>query len=138
VATAYRRLAVLIELARPPRRTLLVVSPSPGDGRTSVVHHLARELGRPGVTVTVVTTADAGADAEAFADGPPPPGHVVLVDTPPLLGSPDALRMAAGADAILVVARRGHTRLADLTRAADLLTTVGTPPTAAILLDASS
>ncbi|MFC5061715.1 Wzz/FepE/Etk N-terminal domain-containing protein [Actinomycetospora atypica] len=57
----------------------------------------------------------------------------VLLDASPLSGSPDALDLAALADGVVVVARRGSARPEDLDVAAAGLRTVGAPAVGAVL-----
>jgi Mrp family chromosome partitioning ATPase len=135
VWAAYRRLAVLVEFAQPPRRSFMVVASSDDDGATSVVEHLARELATPGNPVTVVDLGDRADAADVVREGAAGGGYL-LVDSPPLLESTEALRLAADVDAVLVVARQGWTTHADLTRTRELLATAGVPPAGSVLLDA--
>ena len=135
VWAAYRRLAVLVEFAQPPRRSFMVVASSGDDGATSVVEHLARELGTPDNPVTVVDLGDRADAADVVREGAAGGGYV-LVDSPPLLESTEALRLAADVDAVLVVARQGRTTRADLTRTRELLDTAGVPSAGSVLLDA--
>lgn len=57
----------------------------------------------------------------------------VLLDASPLSGSPDALDLAALADGVVVVARRGSARPEDLDIATAGLRTVGAPAVGAVL-----
>jgi capsular polysaccharide biosynthesis protein len=159
---AYRGFAVRIEFAPTPPRTIMVVSPSRGDGRTSVVANLARELARSGGKVAVadldvdkpdLTTTltpdsmpvlrldpDDGPDtyaspAELVRDAARVYDHLVI-DTPPLAQSDEVLRLAAEVDAVIVVARRDHTLLSRLEEACGLLVTVGATPSGGVLLNA--
>jgi receptor protein-tyrosine kinase len=50
--------------------------------------------------------------------------QLVLLDLPPLLLTDDFLTIAAHVDAVIVVAREGHTRRDDLTRLAEILGSV--------------
>lgn len=135
VWAAYRRLAVLVEFAQPPRRSFMVVASSDDDGATSVVEHLARELATSGNPVTVVDLGDRADAADVVREGAASGGYV-LVDSPPLLESTEALRLAADVDAVLVVARQGRTTSAELTRTRELLDTAGVPSAGSVLLDA--
>jgi capsular exopolysaccharide synthesis family protein len=58
----------------------------------------------------------------------------VVVDCPPVLTANDALDLAAAADAVLLVARAGHTRRSAASRAAELLRLVGAPVFGSVLL----
>ena len=141
VWAAYRRLAVLVEFAEPPRRSFMVVASSNDDGATTVVDHLARELATPDNPVTVVDLVDLvglvdGAEAADVVRERPAGGGYLLVDSPPLLECPEALRLAADVDAVLVVARQGRTTRAELTRTRELLDTAGVPSAGSVLLDA--
>lgn len=59
----------------------------------------------------------------------------VVIDTPPALAYADAQAACAHADAALLLARRGHTRLADLRRIADDLQAVDTRVLGAVIND---
>lgn len=160
---AYRALALHVEFARPRRRSLVVVSPSRGDGRTSVAANLAHELARSGAKVAVADLDPAVPDlAAALGAGPlsvlrvgpdqdgPDTGasaselvreasHVydrVVVDTPPLLDPDEVLRLAAEADGVIVVVRRDRTLLRRLEAAGDLLVTVGAKSMGAVVVGA--
>lgn len=59
----------------------------------------------------------------------------VVIDTPPALAYSDAQAVCAHADAALLLARRGRTRLADLRRVADDLRAMDTRALGAVLND---
>ena len=63
---------------------------------------------------------------------------VVIVDTPPLSVSAEALEFISDATAVLVMARLGHTSIAAAARAADLLRYGGANNTVIGLSDAGS
>lgn len=60
---------------------------------------------------------------------------VVLIDTPPALAAADAARLARHADLVLLVARAGHSRLADLTAACKQLRQCGAAVGGVVLND---
>ena len=161
----YRRLAIRFEFAQPPPHSIMVVSPSRRDGRTSVVSNLVDALARSGAKVAVADLDAAKPDLTvALTSGPLPvlrvdpdsvdsdaesyasPGELVrdasqrydyvLIDTPPLLHADDLARLAAEVDAVVVVARRDHTLRPGLEAVHELLTTVGATPTGGVLLGA--
>ena len=163
VRAAYRSLAVHLEFGPRTVHSAMVVSPSRADGRTTVAANLAHELARAGGKVAVADMDVAKPDlAAALAAGPltvlrVDPDHDgpdsyaspadlvsdaarvydhVVIDTPPLLDADDLLRLSVAVDTVIVVARCGHTLLARLQAAGDLLRTVGATPTATVLLGA--
>jgi Mrp family chromosome partitioning ATPase len=159
----YRALATRLEFAQTPPHSVLVVSPSRGDGRTSVVINLAGALARSGAKVAVADLDAAKPDLTvALTSGPLPvlrlgPDRVdadpesyaspselvrdatqrydhVLIDTPPLLDADDLVRLTAEVDAVVVVARRDHTLRRGLEAVRERLMTVSTTPAGGVLL----
>ena len=161
--TAYRALGIQVEHLSPPRVTVMVVSPSRRDGRTSVVINLAHELAGAGAKVAVadldaqkpdLTAALAGGTLPVLRldpDGQAPDSYAtptellreasrvydhLVIDTPPLLQADDVLRLASEVDAVIVVARCDRTSRERLDLAGRLLVTVGAAPAGGVILQA--
>jgi capsular exopolysaccharide synthesis family protein len=195
-AEAYRSLRTSLQFARQdrPLRTLLVTSPSAGDGKTATVVNLGAvfaqtgaravlvscDLRRPGfgqffalgtrAELSSVLTGDSPLDAAVT----PVSGaeglwtldtrsivanptellgsrrmraviaelaerfDVVLIDSPPVLPVADALILSGYADGVLLVAAAGHTRRAELRRAAEKLAQANAPLVGTVLNKAST
>jgi Mrp family chromosome partitioning ATPase len=161
----YGSLATRFEVAQPPPHSIMVVSPSRGDGRTSVVTNLVGALARSGAKVAAADLDAVKPDlTAALTSGPftvlrldpdrvdsEPESYAspselvrdasqsydyVLIDTPPLLHADHLVRLTAEVDAVVVVARRDHTLQPGLEAVHELLMTVGATPTGGVLLGA--
>jgi Mrp family chromosome partitioning ATPase/capsular polysaccharide biosynthesis protein len=110
-------------------RLVVVCGPDGGEGATFVADGLAQALERSGWTAArrnldrAAPPAELASRARAGAAG----CRAVVVDSPPALSGPETVDLAAGADAVLVVAAWEGTRRARLDRAARLLGRLGGP-----------
>jgi Mrp family chromosome partitioning ATPase len=88
-------------------RTVLVASAGPGDGKTTIVRHLA------------VAAAGMGSRVLLY--------DLVVVDTPPLTAVSDAFPLLAKVDGVIVVGRLGRNRRDVARRLHETLTGAGAP-----------
>ena len=195
-AEAYRSLRTSLQFVRHDGgvRTILVTSPSAGDGKTATVVNLGAvyaqtgasvvlvscDLRRPGLsqffapgehaelssvltgrqsvdraltpvpgveglwtlgTRTIVenpTELLAGHRMRSLVDDLAERFDIVLIDSPPVLPVADALILSGYADAVLLVVAAGHTRRAELRRAAEKLAQASAPVVGAVLNKATA
>jgi Chain length determinant protein len=130
-------LAARIASALTDGGTILVTSPSDGDGRSASATSLAAAF-TDGARLATLVELRLGAPAQeevaemlgtARARAP-----FVVVDAPPLGGEPRALKAAALADVVLIVVRVGHTDRQALRRARELLEVAGVKPAGVVLI----
>jgi len=195
-AEAYRSLRTSLQFVRQdsPMRTILVTSPSAGDGKTATVVNLGAVYAQTGARVVLVScdlrrpglsqffAPGEHAELSSVLTGTQPldraltpvsgveglwtlgtrgivenptellAGHrmrslvgdlakrfdIVLIDSPPVLPVADALILSGYADAVLLVVAAGHTRRAELRRAAEKLAQASAPVVGAVLNKASA
>jgi receptor protein-tyrosine kinase len=195
-AEAYRSLRTSLQFARNDgaMRTILVTSPSAGDGKTATVVNLGAVFAQAGARVVLVScdlrrpglsqffAPAEHAELSSVLTGRQPldralspvpdvdglwtlgtrevvenptellGGHrmrslvddlakrfdIVLIDSPPVLPVADALILSGYADAVLLVVAAGHTRRAELRRAAQKLAQASAPVVGAVLNKATA
>jgi polysaccharide biosynthesis transport protein len=195
-AEAYRSLRTSLQFVRHDTavRTILVTSPSAGDGKTATVVNLGAVYAQTGAKVVLVScdlrrpglseffAPGEHAELSSVLAGRKPleqaltpvsgveglwtlgtrrivenptellAGHrmrslveelakrfdIVLIDSPPVLPVADALILSGYANAVLLVVAAGHTRRAELRRAAEKLAQASAPVVGAVLNKATA
>jgi Mrp family chromosome partitioning ATPase len=155
VATeALGALQIHLETPAGQTRTVLITSPSRGDGKSTVALALARALAAAERRVVVIDLDRSNGDLRRRLGvpgdhGPSPASgdaetvervdsgaDLVLIDAPPIGTAADALLLATRVDDVLLVVRPGHTTRRDLAITRQSLQQLAIVPTGLILVGA--